>query len=292
MAEQDDLQLVGRTFASVADTESSVFARELARVLSALERDLLAMIADIRDNKRSVLARAGRLLRLRTELRNALTDAGYSTLVTRATIDAVDRMATVARESSLIAASSRLGTLSPERLHVLAQVMRQDLLGVGDALALQLWRATALAVYSNRPSAAIVAALAKVFEKSRAQAQTLFDTSVSVLGRQIVAAEPKESAEQAYLYVGPVDGVVRDWCLEHLGKVYTKDRIEAMDNGQLPNPFLTAGGYSCRHSWMAVSDPALKAIVNTGERAPGFAERVAYARQAKASKRGPKRVAA
>lgn len=292
MAEQDDLQLLGRTFASVADTESAVFARELARVLAALERDLLGMVAGVREKNRSVLVRAGRLLRMRTEIRNALKDAGYQTLVTRATIDAVDRMAAVARESRLIAAASRLGTLSPDRLRVLAQVMRQDLLGVGDTLAVQLWRAAALAVYSNRPSAAIVASLAKVFEKSRAQAQTLFDTSVSVLGRQIVAAEPKESDEQAYLYVGPVDGVVREWCLEHLGKVYTKDRIEALDNGQIPNPFLSGGGYNCRHSWMAVSDPALKAIANTGEHAPGFAERVSVARQFKASQRGARRVAA
>lgn len=292
MAEQDDLQLLGRTFASVADTESAVFARELARVLAALERDLLGMVAGVREKNRSVLVRAGRLLRMRMDIRNALKDAGYQTLVTRATIDAVDRMAAVARESRLIAAASRLGTLSPDRLRVLAQVMRQDLLGVGDTLAVQLWRAAALAVYSNRPSAAIVASLAKVFEKSRAQAQTLFDTSVSVLGRQIVAAEPKESDEQAYLYVGPVDGVVREWCLEHLGKVYTKDQIEALDNGQIPNPFLSGGGYNCRHSWMAVSDPALKAIVNTGERAPGFAERVSVARQFKVSQRGARRVAA
>jgi len=292
MAEQDDLQLLGRTFASVADTESAVFARELARVLSTLERDLLGMIADVRENKRGVLARAARLLRMRTELRNALKESGYSTLVTRATIDAVDRMASAARESRLIAAASKLGALSPERLHVLAQVMRQDLLGVGETLAMQLWRAAALSVYSNQPAPALVASLQKVLDKSLAQAQTLFDTSVSVLGRQIVAAEPKESEQQAYLYVGPVDGVVREWCLAHLGKVFTRDKIEAMDNGQIPNPFMSAGGWNCRHSFMAVSDPALKAIANTGEHAPGFAERIATARAFKASRKGPSRVAA
>jgi hypothetical protein len=293
MPEQDDLQLIGRTFANVADTESARFARELGRVLMTLERDLLGLVSGVRDKNRSVLSRVGRLLTLRKEIRNALSEAGYSALVTRASLDAVERMAAVAASSTLVARSASLGRVSAARLTVLAKIMRADLLGLGDAMAQHVWRAAVASLYTTKPATEIVASLAKVIEKSRAQAQTLFDTQVSVVGRQIIASEPKSSDTQAYLYVGPVDGVVREWCLEQLGMVRTQPKIEALDNGQLPNPFITGGGFSCRHSWVAVSDPDLIALADTEQRAPGFAERVASARAAKiARKTKPQRRAA
>lgn len=277
MAEQDRLQMIGQTFASLADTESARFARELGRVLSALERDLLGLVQGVRAGNRGVLSKVGRLLTLRREIRLALERAGYSDLVTRASIDTVERMAQAAQANRLVTAGQALGRVSPERLQVLAELMRADLLGIGDALAHQVWRAAVTSLYTDRPVVDIVTALATAIEKSRAQAQTLFDTQVSVVGRQIVAAE-EPAPEQAFLYVGPVDRVVREWCLEHMGQVFTRDRIDAMDNGQLPNPFITAGGYNCRHSWMAVSDPALLALANTGQRAEGFEARVDAAR--------------
>ena len=275
MAEQDDLQLAGRVFASVADTESARFSRELARVLSILERDLLALVQDVRAKDRTVLARMGRLLTLRREIRQAITDAGLQGLVSRASIDAVSRMADAATGSRLVTAAASLGRVSPSRLEAMAKLMRADLLGVGDSLANSLWRAAMTGLYTNTPTPKIVTALAKVLDKSRAQAQTLFDTQVSIVGRQIVADAPEESDRQAYLFVGPVDGIVRPWCLGRLGLVATRGRVEAMGSGQLPNPFLAGGGYNCRHSWLAASDPALIALANTGERAPGFETRIA-----------------
>lgn len=285
MPEQDDLQLTGRIFASVADTQSARFARELARVLAVVERDLLGLIGAVRAKERGVVARVARLLTMRREIRKAVTDAGFSGLVTRASIDAVSAMADAATGSRLIPAAAKLGAVSSARLEAMASLMRADLLGLGDVMAQQLWRASMTSIYTATPPDKIVSALAKVIERTRAQVQTLFDTQVSVAGRQIVADEPTESDTQAYLYVGPIDGVVRAWCLEHLGKVYTRDRIEALDNGQLPNPFLTAGGYNCRHSWLAVSDPALITLANTGQRAPGFAERVQVAEAIKKTRK-------
>lgn len=281
MAEQDRLQLIGQSFATIADSESARFARELGRVLAALERDLLALVQDVRGNKRSALAKVGRLLQLRREVREALDRAGYRQLVARASIDVVDGMASVAARSRIAEAGARLGRVSPARLKTLADLLRADLFGIGEQMAHQVWRASVFAVYTNRPTSVLVGQLAEAIEKTRAQAQTLFDTQVSVIGREIVAQEETEDG-QAFLYVGPSDGVVRAWCLDHLGMVMTRDRIEALDNGQLPNPFITGGGYNCRHSWLAVSDPDLVALANTGERAPGYDVMVARAREARA----------
>lgn len=281
MAEQDRLQLVGQSFASLADSESARFARELGRVLAVLERDLLGLVAGVREGKRGVLSTVGRLLTLRKEIRAALDRAGYSALVTRASLDVVEGMAGIASRSRIVASTAVLGRVSPTRLQALASLFRADLLGIGEQMAHQVWRASVLGVYTNRPAAQLVTELARAIEKSRTQAQTLFDTQTSIIGREIVASEPT-TPEQAYLYTGPADGKVRDWCLDHLGLVMTKDRIDALDNGQLPNAFLTGGGYNCRHTFLAVSDPDLIALANTGQRAPGYETRIVEARDARA----------
>lgn len=285
MAEQDRLQLVGSVLASVADTESARFARTLGTALSQLERQLLGLVQQARAGKPGALAKVGRLLQLRRELRTALTTSGYRRLVERASLDAVERMAQAVASRRAVTGAASLGRVTGARLTALARLMAADLLGLGDAAAARLWRAVALAIYGNAPEPAILAALATELDTTRAQVQSLFDTQVSIVGRQIVAeADPPEPA-QAYLYVGPVDGRVRPFCREQLGLVYTKDRIDALDNGQLPNVFLTGGGYNCRHSFLAVSDPELVALANTGQRAPGYAERIAAAETVRSTRR-------
>ena len=275
MSEQTTLQLAGSVFASVVDTESARFARLLGTALTQLERQLLGLIAAATAGKPGALARVGRLLVLRREIRNALTTSGYAKLVRRASLDAVERMAAAVASRRIVQGASGLGRVTTARLDGLARLMAADLLGIGEAAAGKLWRASALAIYSGQPPAQILATLAKELDKTKAQAQSLFDTQVSIVGRQIVAEADRAEPDQAYLYVGPVDGLVRPFCEQQLGLVSTKDAIDALDNGQLPNPFLTGGGYNCRHSWMAVSDPELIALANTGERAPGFTERLA-----------------
>jgi hypothetical protein len=55
-----------------------------------------------------------------------------------------------------------------------------------------------------------------------------------------------------FLYVGPVDSVTRDFCLSHVGRVYSRAEIEDMDNGQTENVFTDGGGWNCRHTWSPV----------------------------------------
>lgn len=272
MAEQDRLRLVGHAIASIVDGESAAFTRELARVLASLERSLLGVLTA--PPTRGLIAPIARLLTLRKEVRQALTVAGYRRLVTRASIDVVSRLASRASTRGLAGQAATLGQVSPARLSALAKTLQLDLLGLGDDFARQVWRAAVLATYTRDPRGAIVDALAKAIERTRAQATTLFDTQVSIIGRQIEAEQTPSGPEQAYMYVGPVDRVVRPFCEDLVGKVFTRDRIEQMDNGQLPNVFLTGGGYRCRHTFLAVSDPSLIAIVNTGERAAGYDDRL------------------
>ena len=45
-------------------------------------------------------------------------------------------------------------------------------------------------------------------------------------------------------------------------RTYTREEIDRMNNGQIPNVFVTCGGFSCRHQWV------LSALAPAKEEAP------------------------
>lgn len=70
-------------------------------------------------------------------------------------------------------------------------------------------------------------------------------------------ASLEQDARVRYRYAGPpaYDPVIRKFC-KHLmqqvtsGVRWTREEIDRMDNGQLPNVMETCGGYECRHQWI------------------------------------------
>lgn len=93
---------------------------------------------------------------------------------------------------------------------------------------------------------------------SIARARTLADTAMNVWYRtatdQSFGAIQKDLPEMTlkYEYAGPDDAKTRPFCdhLMQLGRAYTREQIERMNNDQIPNVFLTCGGWNCRHSWL------------------------------------------
>lgn len=94
---------------------------------------------------------------------------------------------------------------------------------------------------------------------SIARARTVADTAMSTFYRTatdraftIIENKAGGGTPQKYWYAGPVDKLERPFCrhLTSVDKVYTREQIDAMDNLQLPNVFITGGGWNCRHSWL------------------------------------------
>jgi hypothetical protein len=277
-----DLVALAEILAEDADQLSDAFARELADVLRRLERRLPEVISEATSGRTGSAVRAAALGRARANLRRLLTEAGYDDLIDTSVTVSVDRaLARLAATSEAYRQALAFDTTGRPTaftglLRALVETGREDLRLWGDELATALWRATARGVLGAEPPARLIASLTSVLDGQRARAATLYDTNVSIVQRVAVQTivptldatinDPTAPAplatggdvlpvpeDQLYAYVGPVDSLIRPFCLRHIGKVYTRAEIEALDNEQLPNPFLTGGGYNCRHLWAPIS---------------------------------------
>jgi len=216
-------------------------------------------------------ARAVRGLTLLTDIREALTNAGLDDFIETSSTTAVQQMAQALKRRTKVAGIQEFIMPNAKRIAALADVGAANLFELNLNIATALNRAVSLWSLTVTDQDAILRDLASIMKDNFNEAQTLFDTQVSIYGRQLEAMSTEnEGPQQAFLYTGPVDGRTRDWCLERVGRVFTRADIEAMDNNQLPNPFITGGGYNCRHSWLPVEGADIEALVGTSKRAEGF----------------------
>jgi hypothetical protein len=253
--------------AKVADAIGQAYATELARVLRDLERQLRTLVLEANAGSRTALARAVRAAKMRREVQTALDAAGFGDLAETATSGSLDRL--IEQMGSLRGAAklAAFTTSDQSRILALKEIARLDLLGAGQELSHALWRTLAQGLFAQRKVVDLLTDLADAVDVEESRLRTLYDTTVSIFGRQVEAM--KAGPDDVYAYVGPIDTKLRPFCRAHVGKVYTRDEIDALDNGQLPNTFLTGGGYNCRHVWQAVSKfSELRDLVGTDQRMP------------------------
>ncbi|WP_291981922.1 hypothetical protein [Luteitalea sp.] len=264
-------QALARTLARDADALNRRFVEALVDVLRRVERRLPSLLADAEAGQATAALTAARLGRTRTSLRQLLAEAGYDDLATVAASAAVSRtlrrlgLTSAAYRRALAFETAGRPAAMAALLTALRETARLDILGHGDVVATALWRATVRGTLGAEPPAALLSQLAAVLDGEQGRAATLYDTNVSIVQRLSVQAVPSVPGDTAtdrgaplYVFVGPVDEVIRPFCLRHVGRVYTRAEIDALDNGQLPNTFVTGGGYNCRHLWAPISrfDPA------------------------------------
>jgi hypothetical protein len=246
-----------RSAAKTADTADRIsvsFARQLSAVLRQVERRIRDLLTQEATPARSVQVQASQAYRVRNQLQDILLESGYGALVDEATGAALDRMVERVLVSRRIARVSY--DLAPEA-RLLLEAMRSlhlgDLLDEGQVILRAITQAVSRGLFGAQPVSEILPAVSKVLDISEARVATLYDTAVSIYGRQVEAVAAGNEGDTRFLYAGPVDEATRDFCLEHVGRVLTRDEIDELDNGQIANVFLTGGGYNCRHVWMEVS---------------------------------------
>jgi hypothetical protein len=100
--------------------------------------------------------------------------------------------------------------------------------------------------------------ISKTFNRGIAESETIAATSMTMYMRTNSDATYRriEKAFKGvrYRYDGPDDKLTRPFCDALMArsdkKPLSRKEIDALDNGQLPNVFITCGGWNCRHSFI------------------------------------------
>lgn len=265
------------------------FARELATVLRFTSDRVRRLVEEFRATKgRLVSTRAnlGRALRLQKEIRAALEEAGFAGMAQAAVNQPFDDLAELVLKGSKIAqAAAEMTPADLKTISAFKSVRYDELLGVEERLVTQLQRTVLDGTLGLRPVDELVIDVADVFDLSDRQARTLYDTALSVHSRQVDQLNASGQPDELFYYAGPLDIKTRPFCRQRVGKVFTREELETADNGQLPNPLLTGGGYNCRHVAKRVTkfDTELQALAESGDRAPHVQEQLDALEERKAA---------
>lgn len=276
----NDLQRAAEREARLVDELTDTFASELAQVLKLLSARIRRWAAQL-DTSEGRISRTRVNLTLALQVRQVivqtLREAGYHGLVAAATDTALDRLAsTILRSGTEGAMLAGWAGLDVDVLVALKDTRFAQLLAQGEHIQATLWRVVLDGIVGARPVVDLVDDVEDALEISHAQARNVYDTAVSTFSREVEQMHATNEADEAFFYVGPVDRKMRPFCKERAGQVYTREQIDQMDNGQLPNPLITGGGYNCRHMFKRVSplDQELLELVGTGQRHQAVQDRM------------------
>lgn len=264
--------------AALQDAAVVAYDAELRRVYRRLTSLLRAALEDwdIDAAGRTITSAANlaRVLALRRKARQMVREAGFDDAALTAIADPIETLAaSVLRGRN---AGSSLGPNIAETLEAWKTLRLADLLAIGDDVARVIQRVVLDGTLGLRQVDTLIRDVASALEVSQRQARTVYDTSISVFSRQVEQLTSTGKPDELFVYVGPVDSVMRDFCAEWVGKVRTRAFWVTLENGTktLSNVLLHAGGWNCRHVLKRVSvlDDELIAIAGTNERAPGIAD--------------------
>jgi hypothetical protein len=280
VAEIDELLAEADRLARLQDVLVDSFVRELDQTLVLLNRRIRVLIRQFDAENGRMVGRAvnlGLAIRARQAVMDALVEAGVIEALERSVDEALDRVAQRVLSSSRVAsrAAGFPTAFTFDALVALKELRLATLLDLADDTAAGIWRLVMEGVLSARTSDDLIEDVADLLDSSLAEARTVYDTAVSTYQRQVEALLSEGEADEVFLYAGPVDLKIRPFCKERVGKVYTRSEIDGWDNGQLPNPFLTAGGYNCRHQLMRLSRfSELRELAGKDERVPEIARQL------------------
>lgn len=266
--------------AALQDAAVVAYDAELRRVYRRLTSLLRAALDDwdTDANGRTITSAANlaRVLALRRKARQMVREAGFDDAALTAIADPLETLAASVLRGRNTGAS--LGPNIAETLEAWKTLRLADLLALGDDVARVIQRVVLDGTLGLRAVDALIADVAAALDVSHRQARTVYDTAISVFSRQVEQLTSTGEPDELFVYVGPVDGVMRDFCAEWVGKVRTRAFWETLDNGSktLSNVMLYGGSWNCRHVTKRVSvlDDELIAIAGTDQRAPGIAEQL------------------
>lgn len=218
--------------------------REMQRLLARLdtERGGSELISD-----KQALATVARVrVAIVTELR------------TRGGVVVQETERAVAEAAQAVANGVDLGAFAAETANDIGRLtsgQADEVLKTFENGADEIGRAMRAAVSTAAPLDELVNEVAQVVQTTYLRAMAAVDAAVMASGRLVLLQAGEEMAKElgtltVYKVVGPKDGKNRPWCSAHVGKAYTRQALDADDNGEgQPKPVSAyLGGIGCRHS--------------------------------------------
>lgn len=259
MPSNDDLLRIARRQNDEIDSLVARFADEVAgavdRAKIILTTHLSRRIA-VEDGVR-IARTPGNMQALRQIARNwetALDSQGYARLVERFTGQFAGQFRYFDEVLSLLGLPAASWTRADEALFAAQRLSSAASIESVATTVAQAAQRRALVSVGGLRLTQLTGLLAEEFGKTTKQAESLADTSMTVFYRSITERGFQKIEEDGttlrYKYYGPDDKLTRPFCDRIVGRSFTRPQIDAMSNGQLPNVFLTGGGYRCRHQWI------------------------------------------
>ncbi len=144
--------------------------------------------------------------------------------------------------------------LSEETLQILVNYNRDSLLSQLDNMAQIVKKEIINGAIAGSPTKAVLDKVRGQGALSKAQLQTLINTSMNEYSRNVTKLMiDKMPDDTEYVYIGALDDKTRPECLEMMSAGrQTKAQIESRFGSKV---FSEGGGYNCRHKWeIAVQD--------------------------------------
>lgn len=254
----------------VIDNLVSLFEEEVTRIVAEARRATVATLLDRLSITDGVVDRtqgnAKVLQGIEAMFKRAMKDAGYSTMV-REYVKAWNGQFVYFQD-----VLDLIGKQIGKRLKVewgdrdkalFAQQQGQTVDMLNQVVDAQARAAQTQAMFSvgGLKASALTKRISETLDITPVRASTIADTALSTFYRSIadrgyqqVEKKLKKTIQVLYRYGGPKDKLTRPKCREWLAgtkeKGWTREYIEGLSNGQLPNPFVTCGGFRCRHQWI------------------------------------------
>ncbi len=244
--------------AETLDGNINDIIRRLERTLASINAQIIALVPDTADKKAAQAA----ALDARAQVAQALGafDAEVDALVS-------DYVAAVQLARDNFGLDETFTSSDARLLDAMIQDTAQELKAAGLAAASQVSEVIYMGAIAGATKADMIEQVRQLLlggtdKRGRslaAHAGTIAETRYM----QVFATATKQLADNAgvdkFRYDGTLVADSRPWCVQHLGQVLTKKEIDAWRNkeweGKAPgDPFVTRGGWRCRHFWTAIID--------------------------------------
>lgn len=173
--------------------------------------------------------------------------------------DNLRRLAGMAEDAAAAAGIAREdASLDQEGLATALQARYQDAASWWDAtIERPLAQALLDGLHDARALTSPAEIAARLSERMRisvpkAYTEALTQTAVvdRFISAEIAQSADPEGTDLRWAYLGPVDGIEREFCQPLSGRFFKFSLLGALDNGTaLPHPIYSCGGYRCRHRW-------------------------------------------